>query len=539
MKHVTIFLALFLLALAVACGGGESAVTPQDDTIVNTDVETPPTDTLVDPDGITDLMGDLLQDVTFLDLMEDVTPPTVASSNPAANAMNVPLATPFVVSVTFSEDIRKETVDTTTFKMKDSLGNAIPGDLAYNAATFTVTFTVKTAYKMQYASPYTVTLDNKIADKAGNRMEWYQFKFYTAAPAALTEFDALAAKYAPVIYQAVSPTAPQFDYLAAFEFDGDWKASNNDANIKTATSITPYVYYDVVETKSHYFVRYAFFWPRHGGVSTDDAFANDLAGSMVVVQKHPEEHPISVQNYFFNGNREIQGFVTNESGLSYRATEKYDQAVLFKGNRWEAYLTAGAHENCLWIRDNTQSNTPCQKSGNPSHYIQYVYEGGTAEPIAKATTFPNNLTEVGYGLKSILGEWWTRRDAVDANGIWASTVSYAPLASCGDCLGAGQIVPQSFQNPVSPTTAWKGFAPWGWEWLTGIGQFFESPAGFFFIDPAHFFATRHSITVNEDVDDVDVDYYSVQYCFNPYLSVDRRDEPGCGDNPLVADAVAE
>ncbi|MEO2195586.1 MAG: M48 family metallopeptidase, partial [bacterium] len=72
----------------------------------------------------------------------------------------------------------------------------------------------------------------------------------------------IAVRLAPTFYQALGPD-PRFDYITAFDFDGDWRGDNNWVNAADEQRRLPaWVYYAVSETRTHYFVIYAAFHPR-------------------------------------------------------------------------------------------------------------------------------------------------------------------------------------------------------------------------------------------------------------------------------------
>jgi hypothetical protein len=54
---------------------------------------------------------------------------------------------------------------------------------------------------------------------------------------------------------------PKADVFTHFDFDGDTDADNNWDNLERFPT-PPAVYYDVIESKSHYFITYALFYPR-------------------------------------------------------------------------------------------------------------------------------------------------------------------------------------------------------------------------------------------------------------------------------------
>lgn len=107
-----------------------------------------------------------------------------------------------------------------------------------------------------------------------------------AAPAAAAPSHAeLAAHWAPVHLQHHVSRA---DAITRFDFDGDWDPLNNWRNFRTHET-PPAVYYSVVETRTHWFLVYAFFHPRdwteHWWQAPFDAHENDLEGALFALAK--------------------------------------------------------------------------------------------------------------------------------------------------------------------------------------------------------------------------------------------------------------
>lgn len=108
-----------------------------------------------------------------------------------------------------------------------------------------------------------------------------------APPARHTETPAqVAARFAPVFYQRVHD---EHDLLRRVDFDGDWDMTNNWQNAPGGDR-SSWVYYDVKETATHWFVTYTVFHARR--VSTAirplrglKEHENDLGGCVVVARK--------------------------------------------------------------------------------------------------------------------------------------------------------------------------------------------------------------------------------------------------------------
>jgi len=554
-------LSLFLVLLAgLSCGSTSSgtdetvADTPNDSQVpldVGTDAATPE-DMAQDP-GLPEDPG--MADETPEDnappaeVIRDTTPPTVARSEPANDATGVPI--PFQVKVTFSEPIRfEQTVDEDTFQVQDFQGNLLQGTRTYDAATWTVTFTPAPTTVYYPASPYKVVLSSIIQDMSGNRLNQTEIRFSTTA-GNLDDYEALAARYAPLLYQSVNPQAPQFDYPTSFHFDGDWKAQNNDQNLLRATRIPAWIYWDAVETRTHIFLRYAYFYPRH--VEGESSFGNEVAGAMVVIAKAPSEEPIAVETYFGAASKEdVRSFVTVESGIVkdgaagesgepdgnlndkdrkyFGVNWVFPKGTLFPGGHYQAYLTRGTHESCAWVQTNKESTLDFRCQLNEGilsglSILHFAYVDGVATEIQKgAQGFPvtnDTANPIGYGLQSVLREWWSRRDRLDD--LYGSQFTYEAPAGRP---GGGIVAPTSFQNTMDPQMP-GGRPPWAWSWKPTVADpdfyYKQMPQGALFFDPAWYFAERHRLTLTAGNEG-----FSSTYCFHPYLRIDRRGaDPDC------------
>jgi uncharacterized repeat protein (TIGR01451 family) len=106
----------------------------------------------------------------------DVTPPTVTSTVPANNAIDV---SPYVpLSATFSEDLNPTTVTTSTFTLADTNGS-ITGSVSYASGTRTAFFTPDSS--LAPLTVHTATLTTGIQDEAGNPLASTTWSFTTGA----------------------------------------------------------------------------------------------------------------------------------------------------------------------------------------------------------------------------------------------------------------------------------------------------------------------------------------------------------------------
>jgi len=118
----------------------------------------------------------------------------------------------------------------------------------------------------------------------------------------------IAWRYAPMFVQEVSPgsNTARFDHLMKFDFDGNYKAIDNDANAynfgTNPRNRRPAVYYSIVETDDSFYLGYYFYHPADAGTPycirrTDcDGHPNDLEAYWVHVDKATQMETVSLTN---------------------------------------------------------------------------------------------------------------------------------------------------------------------------------------------------------------------------------------------------
>lgn len=550
------------LALAASGCGDNTATNPGSDTLFDPDASFP--DTLGDAVGTdttpTDTSpADTVADTTptdtqVIDLVPDLEAPFVASTSPADGQNNVGI--PFTVTITFSEAIYKPTIASQTVKLIDFNGVEIPGTPVLGADQMTVTWT-PTNSDQQYASPYTIkVLGNIITDLAGNKLVSDQlFTFTTANFPDQDGYRDLAAKYAPVIYSAVTGgTAPYAQVPTKLDSDGNWDLSNNkDWLTQTATSLIPAVYYNVTETRTHYFINYLLYFPWVNHSSSGYAHGNGTNGYLVTVEKtrgEQAERPITLHSYWReNQAEENQAFVTTESGIiaaglgasDWSVHKEYAQADLFADGRFKAYVTAQTHRACLWGWNQTGGLSPCEwpnevQNGNK---LVFAYKGGSPTPYQKVGgAWPKDMSEItgtpeslGYALIPALSNLWPRRFEAGPNELFqvGSTFTYQP--DTGHTVGAGLKLTTKFLDPVGADASAYGRPMWSWGWSPAVGSgaditFSRVTRGQMAIDPAWYVWERHTSSLHDNglatYNETDGSGFSTDYCFNGFANIDVR-----------------
>jgi hypothetical protein len=229
------------------------------------------------------------------------------------------------------------------------------------------------------------------------------------APVKLANHHEIAARYAPVIHQEI--TRGRFDLLRRVDFDGDWNPKNNYENCTPKSDSSAFVYYDVKETKSHYFVTYVFYHAAResnaiGILANMRRHENDFGGCMVVARKGAEP------------GREVEVLVTaNGSGMkTYSGLERkngkktrwktryghWSGSVNFVDEADHRFVDLDRTHPQVWVagKDHDVYGFNGRKDHDPfegDKGVVYHYTGKASQPQG-----PRDL-EVGYALKP-LGE---------------------------------------------------------------------------------------------------------------------------------------
>ncbi len=500
------------------------------------------------PDAAEDAQPDAAPDTA-----PDTTPPTVVSTTPADGEGGV--AIPFVVTVTFSEPMYETMIAAQTVKLFDEYDVEIPmkRELDETGTVLTLTPTLLPE-KFQHLSPYRVWITGGIlTDLAGNKLaEPFEATFYTEGLPDPAPFAALAAKYAPTIRSRVDASqggTSRVQLPVRVNLDGDWDVSNNQQYLLgAATEIRPAVYYAVAETRSHYFLRYMYYFPLN--IDGDVNWGNGVSGAMVVVEKaqgDQPERPILVTTYYKDMQvEENLAYATTESGIVgphgesyYRVDGTFDQATLFPGGRYEAFIAAGSHASCLWIIKDAPQPPACYiETSELASMTMWTlgYTDGTATPITKVgNKWPKSNADmegapevIGYELVPLEEELWPRRLMVTDHGLWGADITYkADPGRPGD----GRKIPSKFVDQLNPTDTSYGRPVWAWKWNPAIGGVIDIPQGAMGMDPAWYVWRRHSSVDDDNVftawDGATHTGLSLDYCYHPILDIDERTEPGC------------
>ncbi len=229
----------------------------------------------------------------------------------------------------------------------------------------------------------------------------------------------IAARFAPVFHQALG-SAPRFDYVTNFDFDGDWRGDNNWNNAAMERfPLKGYVYYSVFETRTHFFIHYACFHPRdykggeqrgallseimRTGVSLGGqydptgrsneavmAHENDLEGAVVVAEKRGEDP--------FQATLFLVETLAHNAYLKYTppGSSLGGDPLMVEGVRPRLFIEPKGHGIEAW-RD-----APEQHKMAENGFLVYVFAANAEDPNGRTNA------SIGYELLPTYESFWPR-----------------------------------------------------------------------------------------------------------------------------------
>lgn len=492
------------------------------------DTEDPPSDTVTPGDTGKPVGEDVPKPFDpgpVPDLLPDETPPDVKTFTPADGTMNVPV--PFTITVSFTEPVQN--VGKNSIELTDVSGNVVEATYGKEDANGTI-WKVTPQDPLLLASPYQVAVNfphQVIKDSAGNKMEGFkEYIFFTAGPKDMGGYESLAKEYAPVVrLTTVSAAKAYLDIPTAVDLDKNWDIKDNIENLKLAKEIVPTVYYSVLESESHLFVHYTFFWSRRENGTQNEYFDSDASGSLLVLEKWPEVRPVSIMPWFkLKGGEYVRSYVTAEGGILAGGDKSnagidavYTQTELFPENRYQAYLSKERHESCLWTDPGNDETCDLNAGDKPTNPLKLL-PGGDGSKIVKVGGKWVLDGDHTYKLVPSISSWWPRRTRYATMFHNSATTYTAPSEK--DATVAK--FPKFFLDAEGEES--DGRVPWAVKWEPGdLGQFTEIAQGAFFFDPPRFLAERHKTDYVKAAYEPEAKKgFSRTFCFNPYLGIDRR-----------------
>nr|MDZ8061249.1 hypothetical protein [Nostoc sp. EkiNYC01] len=278
---------------------------------------------------------------------------------------------------------------------------------------------------------------------------------------------ALALYHAPIHYQDTDSTKYSGDYITRFDYDSDWRGTNNWDNL-FQFPLSSHAYYSVAETCTHWFITYSFYHPQDWtDIPFDQEHENDLEGLLTIVRKDGStfgklEGVVTVFHTDFysytptgsplrNGAESIDGTLTMNSYSGSLHPLTTQEA---KGHGLKAWPYAGnfkgasSEDGIIYYPSQTTAELPA--SGNDRD-VQYKL----LDVFASSGVWQHQLNEASLSSASALtfASWGTFKG--DSSG------------------GCGAGAPTCSTNSAN--------APWGWD-DSNDGAVYKGEMA---LDPAH------------------------------------------------------
>jgi len=310
------------------------------------------------------------------------------------------------------------------------------------------------------------------------------------------DYEELARYWAPVIFQDTDPEEDNpngiFDYITNFDFDGDYNGSNNHENASDLNHpLRAYVYYDVRETETHFYITYAFFHPYDRPMITPDqlvdgktnntkSFAdsheNDLEGVIYCIRKNGSmgllRACITVAHFDL-----LPFYVHPDASITTRNEIMNDTDLYLDGHRPVIFIEQGGH-GVGEIDKALESSVSGDITFNGEDYFRFHGGDGIIYRLADIGESPQipsseNDRDVRYGLLPIKDMWNWQKVPPDGDTTFAQQrFDYSPNTGCNI-----KGLKKYFATDESDTSA---NPPWVW------GNFLDLYVsdGDFFLDPA-------------------------------------------------------
>lgn len=319
-------------------------------------------------------------------------------------------------------------------------------------------------------------------------------------------YFALAENYAPFIAQETW-FEPKADYLARFDYDGNWKGEDNWENLSKGSS-KAFVYYAVMETETHWFLIYNFFHPRDYSdfCVVGTCHENDNEGLILTVRKDGSKFgKIEVMETLAHNN--IYSF-TNNSAIKKGVHNIDGKIEFYKESHPMIFIEAGGHG--VFSSDSKASLFDSAK-------MQFKENTGVTYIYGKKAESPkySNDRNVSYALLPIYDEWWSKgiQETNLANETFDDFFVYEPF---GNRPKASSLF---ISGAFHGKTASKNMAKPFWAWFdkrTRDKKILNT--GQWALDPAYSVSMNLNFPNNLPV--------SLDYIFNPFLISDSK-------NPLI------
>ena len=311
------------------------------------------------------------------------------------------------------------------------------------------------------------------------------------------KYSDLVERYAPFIAQETWFT-PKADYLARFNYDGNWKGDDNWENLDKGSSQAA-VYYAVMETDTHWFLQYSFFHPRDYSdiCIVGTCHENDFEGIILTVRKDDSKFgKLEVMETLAHNN--IYSFV-NDSAIKNGVHNIDGKIDLHEGVRPIVFIEAGGHG--VYASSYKSSLFDAAKMEFKQNTgVTYIRHGKYNKPRHA------NDRNVGYILLPAYSEFWTKGSANSEENTetFDSFFKYQPFGNRPNVKA--NLIAGTFTGKKASKNKAKPF--WGWhDKRTSKREVLNT--GQWALDPAYAVSKNLSFPKNKP--------FSTDYIFNPYL----------------------
>ncbi|MCB9508109.1 MAG: hypothetical protein H6698_08825 [Myxococcales bacterium] len=465
-------------------------------------------------------------DVVQFEIEEDVDyPPLAFEIEPADGDTFVPLDV--TVTVRFNQPVNPLRLFAANVELSPLHGDAIERLILYDPETYTLRVAPPSSDALlRPVTPYDFRLSQYISSVTGEELgEAFRIRFSTTGFPGREFFRQLATAYAPVIYQQVESDAN--DTFARIDFDGDLVTTNNYA--QRGGAHYGFVYYDVIESVSHYFITYLIYYPS-ATPRTGIEMEHDFVYVQTVVQKQGSDALGRLRAVLTAYQGSFNVWTPDNSFFSGDAPENGDESVtaripasaIEEGRHTPIFIESGRHAPCLPTAGTVVGN--CSPAGGDTAPFERGTEGlvyRVADASQRRGDAPDD--QLTYSLRSFVEEFWALRDRTTGDdAFFGGDVRYsAPDVGTDDAPalrpGDGEIFPSAL-NSAHPDGTFGGL-PFTTSLTNDRGR-----NGVWFVDPALSFS--EALDFDETLE--------LGYCFNPYTNTDVRDALlGCTPTDFV------
>ncbi len=283
--------------------------------------------------------------------------------------------------------------------------------------------------------------------------------------------------WAPVIFQAAASDA---DFITLADYDGDWIGNNNWQNFGNHP-LPAYIYYDVRETKTHWFIFYSLFHPRDYTPEPDCATGcheNDLESVQLTVRKDgTETGRLEILETLAHNDIHLY---TNDNNIT-GGILKPRGPISLVNRKPAVYVEQYGHGIYGGKTDSMMANPVIMKT------VKYVFKGKAEEPDG----IPDK--EAGYDLLPIRETMWKHIDCIGDGKCFDGEFDYKgarlPGTFDGDDYG--------IDNANLP---WSYYQATGGDVVAGDWFFDPAKAVLFHAGPIPSFATEY--TLNPYIEDL-------------------------------------